>query len=141
MKSNTPNLGRSGQKNENNKTNQDPSVKHHQREKARQNMATNQPTKTCYNPKFAVNGETEPLRNENGMSGDRPLKSRLAARLATLLAVTLPCATEGQITSGVFAPGSTNYGKSYAEWFAGWAQWAASLEFIYHALYARADVC
>lgn len=103
-------------------------------------MATNQPTKTCYNPKFAVNGETEPLRNENGMSGDRPLKSRLAARLATLLAVTLPCATEGQITSGVFAPGSTNYGKSYAEWFAAWAQWAASLEFIHHPLYDTADL-
>jgi hypothetical protein len=63
-----------------------------------------------------------------------------AAMLSVLLTVTLPRVAQGQITNVVFAPGSTNYGKSYPEWFAAWGQWAASLEFIHHPLNDTADL-
>jgi hypothetical protein len=50
----------------------------------------------------------------------------IAIVLATL-AVTWPRTAEGQITNGVFASASSPYGKTYAQWSAGWWQWTYSL--------------
>jgi hypothetical protein len=46
--------------------------------------------------------------------------------LAFLLLLWAPGAV-GQITNGVFLPSSTPYGKTYAQWSAGWWQWNFSL--------------
>lgn len=50
----------------------------------------------------------------------------IAIVLATLV-VTGPRTAEGQITNGVFASGSSLYGKTYAQWSAAWWQWNFSL--------------
>ena len=68
------------------------------------------------------------------------LRPRLAVSLVVFLLVPLPSATKAQTPAVVLAPGSTNYGKTYPEWLASWAQWASSLETIHHPLYDTADL-
>jgi len=62
------------------------------------------------------------------------------ARLAGLLALAGPRPVQGQITNALFAPGTTNYGKSYPEWLAAYGQWAAASESIHNPLYGTADL-
>jgi hypothetical protein len=66
--------------------------------------------------------------------------SCLSVMFCLLVALACPSPTEGQITNGVFVPGSTNYGKTYPQWLAAWHQWADSLETIHHPLFVTADL-
>src|SRR5690242_14221668 len=63
-----------------------------------------------------------------------------AVLLLFLLTLIAPSLTQGQTSNGVFAPDSTNYGKTYPEWCVAWRQWANSLETIHHPLTDTADI-
>ena len=62
-------------------------------------------------------------RQTNKTSTRRLGPAIFIAIILAFLAVTWPRTAEGQITNGVFASGSSPYGKTYAQWSAGWWQW------------------
>src|SRR5258708_2413657 len=88
----------------------------------------------------AVETETKPMENQTRTRSAAASRSSLSAILVVLVALAWPWPAHGQITNGVFVPGSTNYGKSYPEWCIAWQQWFDSLETIHHPFLDTADL-
>ena len=106
--------------------------------KTKNQFATARTHKTELGPPVQI--ETQNVGNQSRSSGASTPITCFATVWLAMLIVTIPCTMEAQVTNGVFVPGSTNYGKGYAEWLVAWHQWADSLETIHHPLFDTADL-
>jgi hypothetical protein len=63
----------------------------------------------------------------------------LFSLITALHGIAWPRMAQGQITNGIYAPGTTPYGQTYSQWSAAWWQWNLSLTPDHHPLFDTGD--